>query len=201
MSNEYLVLRSNTDAHQEIKKSKFTAYLAKAASQDEAMAFLEEIRKLHPDAGHHCWAFIIGDPEGSNIIGMSDDGEPHGTAGKPILNVLIHKKIGDIIAVVVRYWGGTKLGTGGLVRAYGGTVQLAVEQAVLENKINTAELSFSVPFASEGATRRLFQNYGYPLADAQYSNRVNWNITLPEKIINELKQSLNDITRGAVIFD
>ncbi|MEH6457607.1 MAG: YigZ family protein, partial [Cocleimonas sp.] len=105
-----------------IKRSRFITTIAHASSADEANAFIASIKKEFPDASHNCWAYVAGPAADSAKIGMSDDGEPHGTAGKPMLNVLLHSDIGEIVAVVTRYFGGTKLGPGGLVKAYSGSV-------------------------------------------------------------------------------
>src|SRR4051812_21661975 len=103
-----------------IERSRFICTIAHAAEPDDAHAFIREMNAEFGDATHNCWAFVAGPPGDTNRIGMSDDGEPHGTAGRPMLTVLTHSGVGDIVAVVTRYYGGTKLGTGGLVKAYGG---------------------------------------------------------------------------------
>ncbi|GAK29250.1 YigZ family protein, partial [Serratia liquefaciens] len=111
---------------EEIKKSRFITLLAPTSGVDAAKAFIQQVRDEHPAARHHCWAFVAGPPTDSQQLGFSDDGEPSGTAGKPILAQLMGSGIGEITAVVVRYYGGIKLGTGGLVRAYGSGVQQAL---------------------------------------------------------------------------
>ena len=110
-----------------IKKSKFIATLAHAASPEEAKKVIADIKAEFTDANHNCWAYVAGPPGDTAQCGLSDDGEPHGTAGKPMLNVLVHCEVGEIVAVVTRYFGGIKLGKGGLVRAYSGAVQNALD--------------------------------------------------------------------------
>lgn len=101
-----------------LKKSEFIAYAYPVTSRGQAMFHVEQLREQYPDARHFCWAYIIGDPDNTTSAGFDDDGEPSGTAGRPILNVLQHKSIGNVIVIVVRYFGGIKLGAGGLTRAY-----------------------------------------------------------------------------------
>lgn len=109
----------------EVERSRFTCTLANAASAAEVQRVVREVSAEMTDATHHCWAFVAGPPGSTNQIGLSDDGEPHGTAGRPMLTVLMHSDVGEAVAIVTRYNGGVKLGTGGLARAYSGTVQLA----------------------------------------------------------------------------
>jgi uncharacterized YigZ family protein len=196
----YSVLRRSAVAEVEAKKSRFIAYLERIESKDDAMALLERIRAEHPTAIHHCWAFIVGDPDGSNVMGMSDDREPHGTAGKPMLSVLAHKRIGDVAVIVVRYWGGTKLGTGGLVRAYSGAVQAAVDDAELEEKIETARLAFAVQFAVEPAVRRMLAEMDIPVTDVRYSENVSFYLTVPADTKESLSARLSDLARGQIDF-
>ncbi|MCW8886021.1 MAG: YigZ family protein [Motiliproteus sp.] len=116
MHNPYSVPQQRIEVETEIKKSRFIAWADRAENRDQAMAVLSEARNRYPDARHHCWAYLIGNPAQPKTQAMSDDGEPSGTAGKPILNVLQHNEIGDVMIVVSRYFGGIKLGAGGLVR-------------------------------------------------------------------------------------
>jgi len=118
MSSAYRIPSENMEAEIVIQKSRFIAQAFSIKSRDDISGILDAIRTTHPKAGHNCYAFIAGAPSDSQAYGFSDDGEPAGTAGKPMLNVLMHSGIGQILVVVTRYFGGIKLGTGGLVRAY-----------------------------------------------------------------------------------
>ncbi|MCK3657919.1 IMPACT family protein [Pasteurellaceae bacterium Pebbles2] len=124
---QYLVPKSAVIFEEEIKKSRFITYLCHVDGLTQARDFWLEIKALHPDARHHCWATVAAQPNNSQALGFSDDGEPAGTAGKPMLSALQGSQVGEIAAVVVRYYGGVLLGTGGLVRAYGGGVQQALK--------------------------------------------------------------------------
>ncbi|MGH7443771.1 MAG: IMPACT family protein, partial [Longimicrobiales bacterium] len=110
-------------AEQSIERSRFIATIAHTPTADAARALIDAVRAEFPDATHNCWAFVAGPPGTTTHIGLSDAGEPHGTAGRPMLDVLLHSGVGEVGAVVTRYFGGVKLGKGGLVRAYGGAVQ------------------------------------------------------------------------------
>src|SRR5829696_5035390 len=112
---------------QSIDRSRFICTIAPADAVDAAQEFVRAMNAEFADATHNCWAYVIGAPGSTDRIGMSDDGEPHGTAGRPMLTVLLHSGVGDVAAVVTRWFGGVKLGTGGLVRAYGGALQQALE--------------------------------------------------------------------------
>src|SRR5699024_8835114 len=138
----------------EIRKSRFIAHAARAASRDEALAVVAAARTDHPEARHHCWAYLLGDPEAASGAAMSDDGEPSGTAGKPILNVIQHKGIGDVVVVVTRYFGGIKLGAGGLVRAYANATEQALAALPLQIHVPHTTVTLVADFAHEQAVRQ-----------------------------------------------
>ena len=126
--SSYLVPASPLKVEADVKNSVFITRVRNVTTAEQAKAFVKQMNTSFPDASHHCWAYIVGNPESTTLLGCSDDGEPSGTAGKPMLHVLQHSSIGDIVVVCTRYFGGTKLGTGGLARAYGGGVKQAIEQ-------------------------------------------------------------------------
>ncbi|QLB39821.1 YigZ family protein [Mannheimia pernigra] len=125
---EFFIPKADAIFEEEIKKSRFITYLRHTEGMDQAKAFWQELKMQHPHARHWCWATVAGTPNNSQQYGFSDDGEPSGTAGKPMLNYLLGSGLGEITAVVVRYYGGIQLGTGGLVKAYGNGVQQALLQ-------------------------------------------------------------------------
>ncbi|CAG0912002.1 unnamed protein product, partial [Cyprideis torosa] len=114
MSAAFFVPASRVEHELVVNKSRFIAWIAPASDREQAMALLDEARLAYPDARHHCWAYVLGNPSNAASAAANDDGEPAGTAGKPILNVIQHKAIGNIMVVVIRYFGGIKLGAGGL---------------------------------------------------------------------------------------
>lgn len=125
---EFFIPKADIVFEEEIKKSRFITYIRHTEGMEHAKAFWQEMKVLHPHARHWCWATVAGTPNDSQQYGFSDDGEPSGTAGKPMLNYLLGSGLGEITAVVVRYYGGIQLGTGGLVKAYGNGVQQALLQ-------------------------------------------------------------------------
>ncbi|MGO2074996.1 MAG: YigZ family protein, partial [Pseudoalteromonas sp.] len=124
--SEYKYPAESVFYQEEIKKSTFIVHIGHTPDLDAAKAFIRDIEQKYSDARHNCWAHVAGNPGGSHVYGFSDDGEPNGTAGKPMLNVLVGSGLGEVTAVVTRYFGGIKLGTGGLVRAYGGSLNNAL---------------------------------------------------------------------------
>ena len=149
-----------------------------------------------PDATHHCWAYVVGAPGSTDRIGLSDDGEPHGTAGRPMLMVLQHSDVGDVVAVVTRYYGGTKLGTGGLVKAYGGAVQLALESAPRAMHVTRLSLVATVSYAAISAIRQRLPDFEADVLDETFGVDVQLRLQCPEEHEPGLRRALLDITRG-----
>lgn len=186
----YQTLKGAVTARLEIKKSEFIAYAYPVNSREEAMFHVEQLRKQYADARHHCWAYIIGDPDNTTSAGLDDDGEPNGTAGRPILNVLQHKSIGNVIIIVVRYFGGIKLGAGGLTRAYAGSAQAAVDEMTLSAYVAMAQVQILAKFATEAQCRYIVDSLNGSIDNVAYSKQVTLTVTLAEADINNLKESL-----------
>lgn len=186
----YQTLKSPVRADLEIKKSQFIAFAYPVASRDEAMFHVEQLRLEFPDARHHCWAYIIGDPSNTTSAGFDDDGEPNGTAGRPILNVLQHKAIGNVIIIVVRYFGGIKLGAGGLTRAYAGSAQLAVDEMQLVEFIPKSTLIIETDFANEAQCRYIAAQLDGIIGEVNYSQIVQLPVTVANEHIAELQENL-----------
>ncbi len=183
----YQVPKTMVVFEEEIKKSVFITYLARTSSIDEAKAFVAKIKLKHSDARHNCWAFVAGRPEDSMKWGFSDDGEPSGTAGKPILAQLSGSGIGEITAVVTRYSGGIKLGTGGLVKAYGGGVQQALQLIETVEKRITAKIILGCDYNLVSLIDSLLQQFAGKQISADYSNKVIMTVELEKRIISEFK--------------
>ena len=181
-----------------IKRSRFICFMGRATSRDQALALQHQLQQRFPNASHHCLAFIAGPPEGNTVAGFDDDGEPGGTAGKPMLNVLQHKKIGEICAVVVRYFGGVKLGAGGLVRAYGASVQAACNELPVEQRIAMKAGLFMVDYASEQAVRHLLEDYQGQVKESQYAEGVTLAISLPEAHHQDFAQRATEMCKGQI---
>lgn len=182
-----------------IKKSRFIAYVQHADSPQAAHAFIQSIRDQYPDARHVCWAFIAGEPNNTPHVSCSDDGEPSGTAGKPMLNVLQHSDVGEVVAVVVRYFGGIKLGTGGLVRAYSGVVTEAMQKLPTKAYIKTQELVLSCAYALEDVVRRTLQQHQANIFDVQYQEVLHLVCHMELEKIDTLIMKLNDVGRGQIV--
>jgi len=180
MAKAYLQAANTVEHTYEIKKSAFIARVSCVEDRAQAMAFLAKAREDYPDARHHCWAYLLGSPVQPSSQASSDDGEPSGTAGKPILNVLNHKDIGDIMVVVIRYFGGIKLGAGGLVRAYSTATQQAIEQLALVEKKPLLSVLIKAPFAEESQVRYWLARCEGLIDDVSYSSNVGFTCRVPE---------------------
>ncbi|MEA1989478.1 MAG: YigZ family protein [Pseudomonadota bacterium] len=175
----------------EIKKSRFIAYARGIDSRAEGMAWLDDMKIQYPDARHHCWAYLIGNPSCATNAGMGDDGEPSGTAGKPILNVLNHKGIGDVMIIVVRYFGGIKLGAGGLTRAYGQAAQAVMEVLPTEQQIELDVLSVTCDFSLEQSVRHWLSLVDGSIESVDYAQKVTMLLSLPKPQTSDFIKKLN----------
>lgn len=179
-----------------IQRSRFITTVARAPSGEAAHAFVQRMRDEFPDATHHCWAFVAGPPGSTASVGMSDAGEPHGTAGRPMLTILLHSGIGEIVAVTARYYGGTKLGTGGLSRAYAGGVKLALESLPVEELVARAKVEVVVGYAHVDGLQRLLDEMGGELEHEAYGADVRYLVHVPEVRLASFQRRLADLTVG-----
>ncbi len=197
--SEYLYPAEPVFFQLEIKKSTFIVHIAHTPNIAEAKRFVGEIQAKYGDANHNCWAYVAGDPGSSQVLGFSDDGEPNGTAGKPMLNVLRGSGLGEICAVVTRYFGGIKLGTGGLVRAYGGSLNEALAELKTAERVPSAELTGSSEYALQGAIEQCLKSrYRVMNLECQYGERIDWHITLDAREAKMAVQDIFDLSHGAV---
>ncbi len=180
-----------------IRRSRFITTAAHAPDADDAHAFVERIREEFPDATHNCWAFVAGPPGSMTHIGMSDDGEPHGTAGRPMLNGLLHDNVGEIVAVCTRYFGGVKLGTGGLSRAYSSGVKLALESLPTEERVDRVWVEVTIGYAEVDAVQRLFEDLEIEVESEDYGADVRYVCGVPEPALSGFRAAVADATRGA----
>lgn len=180
----------------EIKRSKFHCHIERADSPAQAHSLITRLRSQYPDASHVCSAFIAGQPGNTTDIGCSDDGEPAGTAGKPMLNVLQHGEVAYVVAAVARYFGGTKLGTGGLARAYGGAVSEGMAKLETEIQRLLQAARFSLPYAQEAQARHLLQRFDAELEAVQYSEQVLIDIRIEAALLDQFSSDLRDACAG-----
>lgn len=183
----------------EIKKSRFICALARVDGEEAARAFIAERRKEHWNANHNCTAYILGD-DGA-IQRSSDDGEPAGTAGVPMLEVLRHRRITDTVAVVTRYFGGTKLGAGGLIRAYGNSVSAAVDEFGLLERRRLLVVDVYADYVLGGRLESDLRDSSLTVREVAYEDRIRIEVALPESGLSVFEVRLAELTGGRAEFE
>ncbi|MGK4329728.1 IMPACT family protein [Lonsdalea quercina] len=196
--SSYPVPAEQVSVSEEIKKSRFISVISPARGVEAAKAFILAQREQHPAAVHHCWAYVAGAPDDSQQLGFSDDGEPAGTAGKPILAQLMGSGIGEVAAVVVRYYGGVKLGTGGLVRAYGGGIQQALKQVTFTQRVLLREYRLQCDYPLLAPVEVIVRQLEGQIVSTEYGADVRLQLALPLHATDEADRRLRDISRGAL---
>ena len=181
---------------QVIERSRFVCTIDRVSTPEEAQALVRALNAEFPDASHNCWAYVVGPPGSTSRIGMSDAGEPHGTAGRPMLTVLLHSGLGDVAAVASRWFGGVKLGTGGLVKAYGGAVQHALESLPRAERVDYAELTVVLGYSSISAAQQLWPAHEAEVMEEEYGASVRYRVRVPAQRLPALRAALLDATRG-----
>lgn len=181
---------------QSIRRSRFVTTVDRARDAEAAHAFIARIREEFPDATHNCWAFVAGPPGSTARIGMSDDGEPHGTAGRPMLTTLLHGGVGEIAAVCTRYFGGVKLGTGGLSRAYSGSVKQALGSLPTVEKVDRVRLRVVLAYAEVGGFRRLLEARGVTVEDEYFGEDVSFVVGVPSGARGSFERAVAELTQG-----
>ncbi len=194
--SRYPVPAATCRVEHEIHRSRFITTIGRASTAEEAAAFIRAVGEEHAGATHNCWAYVAGPPGDTSRIGMSDDGEPHGTAGRPMLNALLHAGVGDVVAVVTRYYGGTKLGTGGLVRAYGGGVQQALAALRVTERIDYVTMTAMVDYAALAALQQACAACEGEILSQEFAADVRVGLRVPAGREQEFRSALADATRG-----
>lgn len=179
-----------------IKKSRFIGCVQPVDGRPQAQVIVDALRAEHPGAAHVCWALMAGGQSAAN-----DDGEPGGTAGRPMLEVLRHQQLEGVLATVVRYFGGVKLGAGGLVRAYTDAVAQALIDAPLQPLVMQAALRCAVPYDAEGVVRRELSAASASLNEVRHESLVHFGFSLPADRAQALKNRIQDVTQGRVAWD
>ena len=188
MTEPYLTIAQNTTYEQTIKKSRFICSIARVSSEEEAQQFIASIQAANKKATHNCFAYMIGDND--PIQRESDNGEPSGTAGIPILESLKLAKIHNVVAVVTRYFGGIKLGAGGLIRAYSNTTTEAIHQAGLVQRIKQAILKITVTYALHDPLLYYLKENNLEVASEEYGVNVETSIYVNETDLKDVKEKL-----------
>lgn len=182
------------------KKSRFIAAIEHVESEEEALAFIESVRKKHWSARHNCFAYIIG-TGAQPLMRCSDDGEPSGTAGRPMLDVLTGAKLCNIVVVVTRYFGGTLLGTGGLVRAYSGAVKAGLEGSMLITRKLAKQLEISCDYTWIGKLQYLSAQRKLRVLDTAYSDAVKITLLVPLAEADQFVSQVTEATNGQAITE
>lgn len=193
MSDSLYVPRHAVRVETEVKKSRFICELLPCDSKSHIKTILAGIKKEIPDSNHHCWAYQIG-PANSLLQACSDDGEPQGTAGRPMLNVLSHSKLTNVLAVVSRIFGGTKLGTGGLARAYSQAVNEALKQLQTMEYIHWQRLEMTLDYANENQVRHILRSYDFDLEKSDHSKEVFFAGRVDVRVSDDLIEKLQRLT-------
>lgn len=180
MSSGFQIPAEPVEVEEVIKRSRFITVIEPVTSSAQARAFHSRMRELHPEARHHCLAFNAGPPNSTRDIGCSDDGEPAGSAGRPMLNVVLGADVGQFAAVVIRYYGGTKLGVGGLVRAYAGGVKLALDALTTKPYIPQTVVELKVDYAEMPLIEHLLSLHDGSIVEQQFAQQIALKLQLPQ---------------------
>ena len=182
----------------EIKRSRFITSISPVADKSEAKNYIQKLRNEFPDANHHCWAMIAGLPTDVYQHDQSDDGEPKGTAGKPMLNVLQHSDLGNIVVVVTRYFGGIKLGAGGLVRAYTQCVSEALKELNTIEFLIRDELRIKLAYSLLDSLEHAIKELNIEISDKQFSDTIHMKLLVSKSDKALLDEILNSIGNGTI---
>lgn len=197
----YSIPASKTRVEDEAKGSRFVTTVAHAPSADAATELIDAVRAEFPDATHHCWAYVIGPPGSSRAVGASDDNEPAGTAGRPMLTVLLNSGVGDVVAVVTRYFGGVKLGRGGLVRAYGGAVKHALRETPLSRHVERVRVRVTMAYAAVDSVLRHLPQLDAAVKEEIWGDDATLVLSLPRSGVDDLRALVLEVTGGAGRLD
>ncbi|WP_233558071.1 YigZ family protein [Alginatibacterium sediminis] len=181
-----------------MKKSRFISIVVNAPNLEMAKRLLQQTKAEHSSARHHCWAMIAGHPKDSQCLGFSDDGEPTGTAGKPMLAQLQGSGLGQVMAIVVRYSGGVKLGTGGLVRAYGQGVQQALALLETQPFMPSCRLKLLGSYDDSGKIEHFLESQHIVVLARNFTQQLSWDIELAIEQRSKIENQLNHLCSGNI---
>lgn len=193
----YLTIKEDGQSEIEIKKSRFICSLKRVETEEEAKEFIQSLKKEHWKANHNCSAFVLG--EKNEIQRSSDDGEPSGTAGVPMLEVLKKNDLMNVVAVVTRYFGGTKLGAGGLIRAYSSAVSHALEDIGIVEGKRQKELFVQIDYSSLGKLQHYLEQHHFVIKDTQFLEHITLCVMVQEE--EHFKEAITDLLSGQVSFE
>lgn len=198
-SQRYKILYKEGEAEISEKKSRFIAHIAPAQTEEEAQDFVEKIKKQYWDARHNCWAYSIGEKQPA--LRCSDDGEPSGTAGKPMLEVLTGQELHNVVAVVTRYFGGTLLGTGGLIRAYTKSTQEGIKASTIIEKRLGQKMSLTCDYTTSGKIQYLTATDHIPVLDTIYTDNVTFEMIIPVEDVEMMEKKFMEASMGKGVLE
>jgi uncharacterized YigZ family protein len=190
----YYIPASSLETKIKVKGSRFITGLKPVKSKEDAEQAYNDIRKKYYDATHNCFAYRID----ANNFRYSDDGEPNGTAGKPILQMIDSKNLSEVLCVVTRYYGGTKLGKGGLIRAYSDAAKEALDKCKIQKKIRSRKVQIMFKYDHENSVRKLLNKYSVILESSNYTDHIKMNILIPESKTTNFKEDLIELTNNMI---
>ena len=191
---KFITIKENSYDEFVEKKSTFITHLVRVTSEEEAREFIQKMKKKHYDATHVCSCYVVGD--NNEIIRANDDGEPSGTAGAPMLDVLVKNEIKNVCATVIRYFGGTKLGTGGLVRAYGGGVINALKNATLVERKDALEIRLELDYSLNGKIEYEIEKTNFIVNNLEYTDKIIYTIYVMEEDYDSFHSWIANLTNG-----
>lgn len=199
MNKNYKTIFKYGESEIIINKSRFIGYAKPVENEEEALKFIEEISTKHRDATHNVYAYALG--QNSNIQRFSDDGEPSGTAGIPALEVIKKEDLRNVVVVITRYFGGIKLGAGGLIRAYTKGAKIGIEAGIIVDMILHKKIKIRIDYTSYGKVENYILSEDYILDESVYDDKVNIFILVNEKMEDEFISMITDLTSGEAIFE
>lgn len=191
---KFITIKENSYDEFVEKKSTFITHLVRVTSEEEAREFIQKMKKKHYDATHVCFCYVVGD--NNEITRANDDGEPSGTAGAPMLDVLVKNEIKNVCATVIRYFGGTKLGTGGLVRAYGGGVINALKNATLVERKDALEIRLELDYSLNGKIEYEIEKTNFIVNNLEYTDKIIYTIYVMEEDYYSFQSWIANLTNG-----
>ena len=191
---KFITIKENSYDEFVEKKSTFITHLVRVTSEEEAREFIQKMKKKHYDATHVCSCYVVGD--NNEITRANDDGEPSGTAGAPMLDVLVKNEIKNVCATVIRYFGGTKLGTGGLVRAYGGGVINALKNAILVERKDALEIRLELDYSLNGKIEYEIEKTNFIVNNLEYTDKIIYTIYVMEEDYDSFQSWIANLTNG-----
>ena len=194
MDMDYKIIYEGGEAEIVEKKSRFIATVTAVDTEEEALEFIEKLRKKYWNATHNCFAYVVG--EHHELQRCSDDGEPSGTAGRPMLDVILGENLHNMVVVVTRYFGGTLLGTGGLVRAYSSSVKAGLEASKVITRLKGIRLLIETDYTGLGKIQYVLGERQISILDSVYTDKVELEALVPEEMMKEIEEELTEKTNG-----